>query len=52
MRLVADPYEPSAYLSLEEASPESLLREAFGEAVAAIDLGFRLGGAAGRTTSA
>lgn len=52
MRLVADPYEPSAYLSLEEASPESLLREAFGEAVAAIDLGFRLGGAAGRPTSA
>jgi GNAT superfamily N-acetyltransferase len=52
MRLVADPYEPSAYLSLEEASAESLLLEAVGEAVAAIDLGFRLGGAAGRTTSA
>jgi GNAT superfamily N-acetyltransferase len=52
MRLVADPYEPSAYLSLNEASAESLLLEAFGEAVAAIDLGFRLGGAAGRTTSA
>lgn len=48
MRTDADPAEARAYLTLPPATPESLLREAFGESVAAIDLGFRLGAAMAR----
>lgn len=47
MHVAPDPAEARAYLALPPATPESLLREAFGESVAAIDLGFRLGAAAG-----
>jgi ribosomal protein S18 acetylase RimI-like enzyme len=56
MRLVQDPAEPRAYLTLAEATPESQLKEAFSAAVAAVDLGFRLAAgrsrADGRATSA
>lgn len=52
MTLVHDPLEPRAYLSLEAATPASVLQEAFGEAIAAIDLGFRVGNAAAPSTSA
>lgn len=48
MHIAPDPAEARAYLTLPPATPESLLREAFGESVAAIDLGFRLGAAASR----
>lgn len=48
MHIAADPAEARAYLTLPPATPESVLREAFGESVAAIDLGFRLGAAAVR----
>ena len=41
MQIVFDPIEPSRpHLSLEPASPASMLQEAFGEAIAALDLGF------------
>jgi GNAT superfamily N-acetyltransferase len=52
MQIVFDPVEPRAYLSLEPASPASMLQEAFGEAIAALDLGFRLNTDPARTTSA
>jgi GNAT superfamily N-acetyltransferase len=52
MQIVFDPVEPRAYLSLEPASPASMLQEAFGEAIAALDLGFRLNNDPARTTSA
>lgn len=52
MTLTHDPIEPRAYLSLEAATPASVLQEAFGEAIAAIDLGFRVGNAAALPTSA
>lgn len=52
MTLTHDPVEPRAYLSLEAATPASVLQEAFGEAIAAIDLGFRVGNAAALPTSA
>jgi GNAT superfamily N-acetyltransferase len=52
MQIVFDPVEPRAYLSLEPASAASMLQEAFGEAIAALDLGFRLGAAPARITSA
>ena len=52
MQIVVDPVEPRAYLSLEPASPASMLQEAFGEAIAALDLGFRLAADPARTTSA
>lgn len=52
MTLTHDPVEPRAYLSLEAATPSSVLQEAFGEAIAAIDLGFRVGNAAAPPTSA
>jgi len=52
MTLTHDPIDPCAYLSLEAATPASVLQEAFGEAIAAIDLGFRVGNAAARPTSA
>jgi GNAT superfamily N-acetyltransferase len=52
MQIVFDPVEPRAYLSLEPASPASMLHEAFGEAIAALDLGFRLNADPARTTSA
>lgn len=48
MHIAPDPAEARAFLTLPAATPESLLREAFGESVAAIDLGFRLGTAASR----
>ncbi len=48
LHLAPDPAEARAYLTLPPATPESLLREAFRESVAAIDLGFRLGAAAAR----
>ena len=51
MTLTHDPIDPCAYLSLEAATPASVLQEAFGEAIAAIDLGFRVGNAAARPTS-
>jgi RimJ/RimL family protein N-acetyltransferase len=43
MQVTHDPVEPRAYLSLEPATPASVLHEAVGEAIAAIDLGFRVG---------
>ena len=52
MQLTHDPVEPRAYLSLEAATPASVLQEAFGEAIAALDLGFRVGNAASPPTSA
>lgn len=52
MQIVFDPVEPRAYLSLEPASPASMLQEAFGEAIASLDLGFRLNADPARTTSA
>jgi GNAT superfamily N-acetyltransferase len=52
MQIVFDPVEPRAYLSLEPASPASMLQEAFGEAIASLDLGFRLSADPARTTSA
>jgi ribosomal protein S18 acetylase RimI-like enzyme len=52
MQMTHDPVEPRAYLSLEAATPASVLQEAFGEAIAALDLGFRVGNAASPLTSA
>jgi ribosomal protein S18 acetylase RimI-like enzyme len=52
MQMMHDPIEPRAYLSLEAATPTSVLQEAFGEAIAALDLGFRVGNAASPPTSA
>ncbi len=52
MQMSYDPVEPRACLSLGAATPASVLQEAFGEAIAALDLGFRVGNAAVTTTSA
>ncbi len=51
LQMTHDTVEPRAYLSLEPATPASLLHEAFGEAIAAIDLGFRVGNAASTTSA-
>jgi ribosomal protein S18 acetylase RimI-like enzyme len=52
MQMVCDPAECRAYLGLEPATAGSVLQEAWREAVAALDLGFRLGGLGKPLTSA
>ena len=52
MQMACDPAECRAYLQLEPATPESVLREGWHEAIAAIDLGFRLGAPSAPVTSA
>ena len=52
MQMACDPAECRAYLQLEPATPESVLREGWREAIAAIDLGFRLGATRAPLTSA
>jgi len=42
MQIVCDPSECRAYLSLASPTPQSVLSEAWREAIAAVDLGFRL----------
>ncbi len=52
MQMACDPAECRAYLQLQPATPESVLREGWREAIAAIDLGFRLGATSAPVTSA
>jgi GNAT superfamily N-acetyltransferase len=51
MQLIQDQVEPRAYLALDVPDAESVLGEAWSEAIAAIDLGFRRAAGA-RPTSA
>lgn len=49
MNLEPDPHDPRAYLSLETPTADSLMDETFTEALAAIDLGFRVANAESAT---